>query len=118
MAHDQKIRLDHDEIEQWSHRSDAIRDDYNEVLKLLDDVVAEVTAEASKYTENGQPAPIYHNTVEQTKVAVGHLKQQIVKHQENMTKDSHSVLEYSQKVKDEAAESGNRVAGANTDITI
>lgn len=109
---DQKIRLDHDEIEQWSRRSDAIRDEYNEVLKALDDAVAEVVAEAAKYTQNGAPAPIYHNTVEQTKAAVGHLKEQIVKHQGNMTKDSQTLVKYSQQVKEADAESGSHVAAA------
>ena len=121
MANDQAIQIDHEEVGQWCHQSDSVRDGYGEVLKLLDEVVADVTAEAAKYTQNGAPAPIYQNTVEQTKAAVGHLKDQIVKHQENMTKDSQATLKYSQQVKEADIESGSHLAtvtdNANT-ITI
>lgn len=114
MSNDPKIQVDHDEIDQWSHRSDSIRDEYGEVLKLLDDFVAEVTAEAAKFTQNGAPAPIFQNTVAQTKAAVDRYKAQIVKFQDNMTKDSQTVVKYSQQVKEADSASGAQVA-ANTD---
>ncbi|MGB8402819.1 MAG: hypothetical protein WCE30_01945 [Mycobacterium sp.] len=112
MANNQNIQVDHEEVDQWCHRSDSIHDEYGEVLKLLDEVVADVTAEAAKYTQNGAPAPIYQNTVEQTKTAVGHLKEQIVKHQDNMTKDSQTLLKYSQQVKEADAEFAAKVGSA------
>lgn len=118
MSNDHQVQVDHDEVQEWARRSDTVHDEYDEALMLLDAAVAEVVAEASKYTENGAPAPIYANTVEQTKQAVGHLKEQIVKHQQNMKQDSASVLKYSEKVKKEGAESGARVSGTDTHITI
>ncbi|MCV7286025.1 hypothetical protein H7J87_11855 [Mycolicibacterium wolinskyi] len=118
MANDQQVQVDHDEVKEWARRSDAIHDEFNEALSLIDEAVAEIIAEASKYTENGAPAPIYVNTVEQSKIAAGHLKEQIAKHQQNMKQDSESVLNYSEKVKEEAVESGARVASTDTHVTI
>lgn len=118
MANDQQVQVDHDEVKEWARRSDTIHDEFNEALALLDAAVNEIVAEASKFTENGAPAPIYVNTVEQAKSAVGHLKEQIVKHQQNMKQDSESVLKYSEKVKQEDVEHGARVASTTPHFTI
>lgn len=115
---DQQIQIDHDEVAEWARKSDAVHDEFNEAIRLLDEAVAEVIAEASKYTESGAPAPIYVNTVEHTKAGIAHLKDQIVKHQKNMKQDSESVLQYSEKVREGAAESAAQVASADTRFTI
>lgn len=118
VANNQQVQVDHDEVKEWARRSDTVHDEFNEALALLDAAVAEIIAEASKFTENGAVAPIYVNTVEQAKAAVGHLKEQIVKHQQNMKQDSESVLKYSEKAKEQATEHGARVASATPHITI
>ncbi|WP_147382327.1 hypothetical protein [Mycobacteroides abscessus] len=118
MANDQPVRVDHDEVQEWTRRSDMIHDRYNDVMAKLDEAVNETVAEASKYTENGAPSPIYANTIAKTKEAVGHAKAQITKHQQNMKKDSQTTLKYSEAAKEEAAESGARIAGTETRFAI
>lgn len=115
---DQQIQIDHDEVAEWARKSDSVHDEFNEALKLLDEAVAEVIAETSRYTESGAPAPIYVNTVEHTKAGIGHLKEQIVKHQKNMKQDTESVLRYSEKVRQGATESAAQISGTKTLFTI
>lgn len=115
---DQQIQIDHDEVAEWARQSDAVHDEFDDAIRLLDEAVAEVITEASRYTESGAPAPIYANTVGHTKSGVERVKEQIVKHQKNMKQDSESVLRYSEKVREGAAESAAQVASADTRFTI
>lgn len=115
---EQQIQIDHDEVAEWARKSDAVHDEFNEALQLLDEAVAEVIAETSRYTESGAPAPIYARTVDHTKAGIGHLKEQIVKHQKNMKQDTESVLQYSEKVRQGAAESATQIASTETHFEI
>lgn len=118
VSNDQQIKVDHEEVREFNRQMDAIHDEYNDVLADCDATYAEVVAEASKFTENGAPAPIYANTIANTKEALDHFKAQIVKHQENMKKDSESALKYSESAKNQAAESSSQIAGTDTHFTI
>ena len=106
--------FDEDEVNQWIHRTEQIRDGLLGELPKLEHVYTSAYAEASAHTENGAPAPIFMPIIEALRSRVDHAKAQITQAASNIDADNITLRKWMKAQQRNAEDTRARIQSIDT----